>query len=300
MLYGDTREPRPWQRPFYWLFHLKPVTALILCTVLAVLLAGADLLTPPQLNLAFVYALIIILATWNVGLFAGVAFALVSFAVPFIESLQSGAMPVGSLFWIVGTVNWVVTFALVVCLTATLRRIFDHERERSNHDPLTGAVNATYFVDLLKTEIARAGRTGQPFTVAYVDCDDFKSVNTRYGHRGGDAVLRSVVETAKGCVRTLDMVARVGGDEFAILFPQTDGTAAHIVLERLRSGLGEAMSDIGMPMTVSIGALTVRDASTSADAVLSASDDLMFRAKDLGKNRISHETLGAERASAAA
>jgi len=280
-----------WQKPFQWLLQLERTPTLALCSGASLALALIDFTTPPELNLSFAYALVVLLATWNVGLSAGILFAAVAFAVQF-KVLGTAADPrAGSLFWYVVLLNRIFTFVGAVALTGALRRMFDIVQERSLRDALTNAVNASHFIELLNSEIARSARSGVPFTLAYLDCDDFKSVNTTYGHVKGDAVLRAVVDTARRSVRGIDVVARLGGDEFAIIFPQTDRPNAARVLERLQVNLRAAMRELGAQTSVSIGALTVQSATATANDVLTAGDELMYRAKRQGKDRVVHEAL---------
>ena len=292
MPHRERKSLRAWQRPFQWLFELGEGATLALCVALSIGLAIIDVMTPPELNLAFAYTLIILLATWNIGPAAGVVFAAIASC---LQYANLHGMPVqGSIvFWWVVLLNRVFTFAMAVVLTGALRRMYDILQERSLRDALTDAVNASYFLVLLRSEIARAARSGQPFTLAYLDLDDFKSVNTQHGHLKGDAVLRAVVETARQNIRGIDIIARLGGDEFALIFPQTDELSAVRVLNRLQAGLREAMRGLHVETSASIGALIVRSPAVTADEVLSAGDELMFRAKKEGKDRVVHETLRA-------
>ncbi len=282
-----------WQRPFQRLLQVGPVHTLVVCVLVSLVLAAIDLITPPQLDLTFAYALIVLLATWNMGVSAGIVFAAVASGMQYRVLSEFWVGSSGSLFWYILLLNRVFTFGVTVALTGALRRMFDIVQERSLRDALTNAVNASHFLVLLNAEIARSARSSLPFTLAYLDCDNFKSVNTEHGHLKGDAVLRAVVDTARKSVRGIDTVARLGGDEFAIIFPETDKPNAMRVLDRLQSNLRTAMRELGVQTSVSIGALTVRAPAATANDVLTAGDELMFKAKRLGKDRVVHETLGA-------
>jgi len=282
---------RNWQKPFQWLLQLGRGPTLALCSGATLALALLDFITPPQLNLAFAYAMVILLATWNIGVPVGIVFAAIAFGLQMQEMSSVNVPPTGSLFWYIVLFNRAFTFVVAVALTGALRRMFDIVQERSLRDALTNAVNASHFLELLNSEIARSARSGVPFTLAYLDCDDFKSVNTTYGHVKGDAVLRAVVDTARRSVRGIDVVARLGGDEFAVIFPQTDRLNAARVLERLQTNLRAAMRELGVQTSVSIGALTVQSPTVTANDVLTAGDELMYRAKRQGKDRVVHEAL---------
>src|SRR6185312_6159583 len=101
-------------------------------------------------------------------------------------------------------------------------------------DALTGVANGRTFYDLARVELCRFQRTGRPFTVAYLDLDNFKQVNDRLGHPAGDDLLRRVAQVLRDNTRVLDVPARLGGDEFALLLPETDAEDALPVLSKLR------------------------------------------------------------------
>ena len=138
-------------------------------------------------------------------------------------------------------------------------------------------------------EIGRAQRTQRPITFCYIDLDNFKSVNDTHGHETGDELLRHVVGALSAHVRPTDLLARVGGDEFAILLPETDYDQAHAVLKRLVAELRAEMNSNNWPVTGSIGAITYTSVPGSVDAMVRRADDLMYDAKKHGKNRLIHQ-----------
>jgi diguanylate cyclase (GGDEF)-like protein len=139
----------------------------------------------------------------------------------------------------------------------------------------------------LSAELDRSRRYKRPFTLAYIDLDNFKIVNDSLGHGAGDEVLQTVVAVMREQIRRTDVVARLGGDEFALLLPETDLDAAHIAIEKIRSSLLLKMSERHWPVTASIGSLTCRDAQLSVDQLIKQADDLMYVAKSIGKNTAS-------------
>ncbi|HLM56720.1 MAG TPA: GGDEF domain-containing protein, partial [Pyrinomonadaceae bacterium] len=150
--------------------------------------------------------------------------------------------------------------------------------------------NKRHFVELAEAELGRARRHGHPFSVAYMDVDDFKLVNDHLGHSAGDRLLKSVAETIRRDVRSIDVVARLGGDEFAVLMPETDGRAARAAVERLRDRLAFAARQQGWPVTFSIGVATWDEPPPSVDEVLRRADELMYAAKRGGKNSVRHSS----------
>jgi diguanylate cyclase (GGDEF)-like protein len=123
-----------------------------------------------------------------------------------------------------------------------LRSAMEREKEAARTDSLTGAMNSRAFGELATAELHRARRYERPFTIAYVDIDDFKAVNDRFGHSSGDTLLRLVAETMKHNSRAVDVIARVGGDEFVILFPETGPGPAHVVTQICKSGFSMSSS----------------------------------------------------------
>jgi diguanylate cyclase (GGDEF)-like protein len=162
------------------------------------------------------------------------------------------------------------------------------ERELARTDYLTGAVNGRSFAELAEAEINRARRNEHPFSVAFMDVDDFKLVNDREGHSAGDRLLQLVSDTIRHNVRNVDTVARLGGDEFAVLMPETGDDAAQVVIRRVRRELLDVVKRRGWPVTFSVGVVTWDIPPTSVDDVLRAADDLMYTAKRLGKNTVRH------------
>ena len=151
-------------------------------------------------------------------------------------------------------------------------------------DPLTGAANRRHFKKELVYEIERSSRHSRIFSLAYFDLDDFKDVNDHHGHEEGDKVLKAVVEIARSRLRKTDLVARIGGDEFAILLPETDTTITDSPVKDLDNNLKQSMRDGGWPVTISCGVVIFRTPPASADDAISAADRLMYQVKASGKN----------------
>jgi len=166
-----------------------------------------------------------------------------------------------------------------------LRRKRHHEQ--SLLDPLTGAFNRRYFDVHAPRLAARCGTAGRPIAVLVVDVDQLKRVNDTYGHAAGDRVLKEVVDRVMSALRPLDLVARMGGDEFAVVIPDTDLDAALQIAERLRARIGEA-PDGDIAVTVSIGtAGSWSDEQEEIDAMLKRADAALYEAKRAGGNRVS-------------
>jgi diguanylate cyclase (GGDEF)-like protein/PAS domain S-box-containing protein len=169
---------------------------------------------------------------------------------------------------------------------AALKKAVEREKELARTDYLTGAANARFFHELVQQEIGRFGRYRRPFTIAYVDLDNFKTVNDLFGHSIGDKVLCTVVQHANSQLRKTDFVARLGGDEFAFLLTETDSAAALTTISKIHQGLLSEMQRNDWPVTFSIGVLTCIDTPRTADELVKMADGLMYSVKNSGKNAI--------------
>jgi diguanylate cyclase (GGDEF)-like protein len=179
-------------------------------------------------------------------------------------------------------------FLIIARLLALLRERLAFEAKLAGTDALTGLPNSRGFGEALLLEHARARRYRRPFTLAYIDLDDFKGVNDSLGHAAGDRLLRDVAQALHAGVRRTDVVGRLGGDEFAALLPETDSRGAAPVLTKLRDAVVQAMAKGGWPVGTSIGAITFTEPPETPDEALSAADNLMYEAKRSGKNRVIH------------
>ncbi len=160
-------------------------------------------------------------------------------------------------------------------------RIADSNRT----DPLTGLLTRRAFEELLELELERAARAERPMSVIVGDIDCFRAVNERHGHAAGDAALQAVAENALKWKRRIDVAARIGGEEFALLLPETDERGAFIVAERLRRATHRSFGDASIGVTFSFGVATAPGHAGEAVGLLRAADRATAAAKDLGGDR---------------
>jgi diguanylate cyclase (GGDEF)-like protein/PAS domain S-box-containing protein len=169
------------------------------------------------------------------------------------------------------------------------RRAEQQLLRRANTDSLTGLYSRPHFLELAERGFADAVRRDQPVALISFDADHFKSVNDRYGHPVGDAVLQHLARLLKRDLREIDLVGRMGGEEFAVLLPGADMVQARSVAERLRTivSLTPAMTDRGaIQLTVSAGVAERREWMSNFGALVQASDDALLSAKQAGRNRV--------------
>ena len=157
--------------------------------------------------------------------------------------------------------------------------------DTSRTDPLTGLLNRRAFEELLELELERAARADRPLSVIVGDIDGFRAVNESQGHAAGDAALQAVAGNSLKWKRRIDHAARVGGEEFALLLPETDERGAFIVAERLRRATHRSFSDAPVGVTFSFGVATAPLHAADGVALLRAADRASAAAKDLGGDR---------------
>ena len=162
-------------------------------------------------------------------------------------------------------------------------------------DFLTGVLNRRRFMELGEAEVARVRRSGRCFGTVMIDVDHFKTVNDTYGHDVGDTVLRTLAEACVDRLRNVDIVGRMGGEEFALILPETDPQGAKLTVERLREYLGELAVPVDsgtLKVTVSAGVTTVQDPNDSIEAALKRADEALYEAKGRGRNTtVAHEEM---------
>lgn len=173
---------------------------------------------------------------------------------------------------------------------AELQRVLAELREQAMTDPLTGLYNRRYFSDALARELSRAKRSGGPVSVMLMDLDFFKKVNDTWGHPAGDAVLKAIGSLIRKSLRGSDIAARQGGEEFAMLMPQTAGAIVAQRAEAMRREVEAMTIQYGtesIRVTASFG-VAERGPSTESPAdLMKTVDEAMYAAKAAGRNRVS-------------
>jgi diguanylate cyclase (GGDEF)-like protein/PAS domain S-box-containing protein len=160
---------------------------------------------------------------------------------------------------------------------------------QASTDPLTGIANRRYFLNQAEQEMRRSRRFARDLSVMMLDIDHFKPINDQHGHAVGDAVLQAMVKRSLESLRQSDYMGRMGGEEFAVIMPETDLTAAKEAAERLRAHLAEqplVAERLAIPCTVSIGVAQLHGTDGAVDDLLKRADKVLYAAKANGRNRV--------------
>jgi diguanylate cyclase (GGDEF)-like protein len=261
--------------------------ALALCGAVALVDCGPG----RRLSCLLFYLAPVALAAWWGGFPTGV---LLSLAAAVLRHLARGAAgPAdGPAVWLWDGAVHFGAFTLASSLVARLRLALVRERALARTDALTGVANTRTFYERARLESDRARRTRRPFTVVYLDLDNFKQVNDRLGHAAGDDLLRQVAAVLCRHTRATDLCARLGGDEFALFLPETDAAGGAALLAALQDGLRQEIARRGWPISCSIGAATFCDAPQDVEDLVRHADSLMYAVKQEGKDDVRHAVVG--------
>jgi diguanylate cyclase (GGDEF)-like protein len=183
-----------------------------------------------------------------------------------------------------------VAVGLAYALARALTRLHTRVEEQALTDPLMGIWNRRRMAEILSTEVRRSIRFGHPISLLILDIDDFKQINDTEGHLQGDAALESIAEVVRGVTRSIDEPVRYGGDEIALILPETDAEGAAALAERLRTDVRETevprRQGGTLGITVSVGVATVPRSASDVDSLIDAADKALLRAKRAGKDMI--------------
>lgn len=272
---------------------LKPYLAGV-AVALAIFFGVMDYLTDPNLSFLILYLIPILIVVWVAGRWVGIILAVVCTAGWFVSDLLTKpvhplpvyANPLISSWNVIMEMS---VFLLMIYLVSALKDALLHEKELARTDFLTGVANKRYFSETATLELTRARRYKRPFALAYMDLDNFKSVNDNLGHKTGDSLLHLVAGMMKNNLRTVDTVARLGGDEFVIFMPETRLEQTRVAIDRIQRVLMESMRKNQWPVTFSVGVVSYDKPPLTLDEVIKAADGLMYSAKTRGKNMVLYE-----------
>jgi diguanylate cyclase (GGDEF)-like protein len=260
----------------------------MLCCALIALIGFADLLTAERLSLYVFYAVPIFLSAWFAGRLAGILLCVIAVFSWMIVDLHLIRWQPWIVLW--NAVLRMAFFAAISIIISSLKCTLDREKESARVDFLTGLPNRRTFLEIAIRERERAIRHKRPLTLAYIDLDDFKEINDRSGHDIGDHLLKEIASALRSNIRNTDLIARIGGDEFVMLLPETDFEAGQFALRKLQEAWKMHLSGKPWSISLSIGAMTYTDRFPDITEMIQSVDRLMYEAKAAGKNRILHKS----------
>lgn len=260
--------------------------SILLGVLLTALMGYLDYLSGYELSFSAAYLIPIFFLAWGAGRWAGLAEAVACVAIRTGADVLGGLRYVHPVYIYWNALMRFGLFAGAALTLAALRRLVDDQRSLAATDHLTGAQNSRAFRETLRLETERSRRYQRPYTLAYFDLDNFKTINDSLGHAEGDQVLRVVVFAIRTNTRSSDTIGRVGGDEFTLLLPETDSGQARVAIDKIRDGILQEVHRRNWDVTVSIGACSVTGADVGVDAIIGQADRLMYEAKVAGKNTV--------------
>ena len=177
-------------------------------------------------------------------------------------------------------------FANQIELAITVAGLFEEVKKQAITDPLTGIYNRRYFEENILKEAERSLRLKQPFSLISMDLDYLKKINDTYGHQFGDLAIKTIANVLKREARSIDIPARIGGEEFNLLLPGVDSRGAAIAAERIRKSIENQVLDTIGGITASVGVATFLEHSDRIDELMELADQAMYKAKLNGRNQV--------------
>jgi diguanylate cyclase (GGDEF)-like protein len=254
--------------------------------IMVVLLGLVDYLTGYELSFALFYLIPIALVAWFGGKRLGLLISAASAIAWFSADFLSGNRYLNPSLYVWNTLLRLGFFLVVTLLLSALQQAYIVNQELAQTDYVTGAISVRHFYELTRIEIGRFQRYQHPFSLVYIDLDNFKAINDRLGHITGDKLLRVLVENIQQQIRPTDVLARLGGDEFALLLPETGAEQIKIFIGRLHSSLANEMLRKGWMVTLSMGVVTFKQLPKSVDEMVRLADVAMYSVKTNGKNGV--------------
>ena len=266
---------------------INPILLVGGCFIYSVAICYLNYITGDY-SLAIHYILSTIILSWYVGLRSGIIISIFNgIAMWFVTWLQHGNSLL--LYW---NDAIMISIMLLICfLIYNLRLKYNNEQEWARYDNLTGLHNRRYFLELAEQETSRAHRYHHSLTLLYIDLDNLKELNDSQGRQEGDKVLSVVGRLLKKKLRSTDIVGRLGGDKFAVIFLESNYIDAHETLKRIHNELTREMKNNDWSVTTSIGAVTSLSVMPGFDKLSAQADSLMYEAKKHGKGSLNHQTL---------
>ncbi len=239
------------------------------------------------LSLPIFYAVFLFLSTWYIGAMAGAISAVASaFFWTLVDWHLHVPIEATSTHMVWNLTLRTAFFLGIVYVLARWKETLMQLKQQALRDPLTGLLNLRGFFLLAEHLLVRARRTHEPLTLVFLDVDNLKAINDRRGHLEGDRLLRALGELLGKTFRRTDILARIGGDEFLLLFENADGNTARKMVEKLQRKIRELQERLDLPVTCSLGVATFYSPPPSVETMIREADRLMYGVKHKGKDKV--------------
>jgi diguanylate cyclase (GGDEF)-like protein len=264
----------------------KKAFLIILIFLLALGISCVRYYFGPDIAFTLFFIFPIIYITWKAGIWAGIFISFTSALSLLITEIYYPGLTSGNIIIYLNNIFRFIIFLIITYIISELRISLDKQKQLARIDPLTLIPNRRAFYETANMEMEKARRYGYPVSLLSIDLDNFKNINDTFGHSTGDFLLKRVASTLLGNIRAIDLVTRLGGDEFGILLPQANANSAYIVADKLKQIISETMQKHDWPVTPSIGLIVSLKAQESVDDMIKKADMLMYSAKKEGGSRI--------------
>jgi len=266
-----------------------PSYIIIIVTLVFILFLNiSDYLTGSELSFSIFYLIpisfITIYLNYNYGVLASILCCVAWFLADYFAGAKYSTILIP--YW--NAFVRLIYFCLHSIILGNLIKRMNQTKHIGDTDTLTNIPNYRCFYDFALKEIERAKRFKKPITLSYIDLDNFKKVNDKFGHSTGDYLLKTVAGILNNNIRPNDITARIGGDEFVILLSEINYKKSLTILKRIQKRLLFSMKENNWPVTFSIGAITFNNISVSVEHMISETDKLMYLVKNSGKNNLKH------------
>ncbi|MGA2465593.1 MAG: GGDEF domain-containing protein [Thermodesulfobacteriota bacterium] len=275
-----------------WLSRRNAIFFLISGLFLVVVLGIIDKITGSEISFSIFYLIPVIFVTRFSDRWVGIFISGASAIAWLMADLMAGQI---YSHWVIPYWNAIMRFGFFlvnVYILSRLKDALEMEKMLSRMDSLTGIANGKYFIELVNSEFIRSNTNNLSFTIAYMDLDNIKTVNDRFGHNEGDIVLCTMASIIRNNIRATDSVGRLGGDEFAILFPEMGAEESQGIIPKIHKSLLDAILENKWGITISMGVGTFKGSNFNAEEILRLTESLMYSVKDAGKNGIKYEVFG--------
>lgn len=263
--------------------------AIIAVSIILIAVIGyVDVITGFEIKVSIFYLIPVAFASWYIGLRSGMAVAILATIALYWADIASGAKYSHSFIPVWNGLMIFLFIVIVVLLMSSLKKELETQKHLAMEDFLTKASNGRAFYNYANMEVARLKRYGTPLTIVYFDMDDFKKINDTMGHKAGNELLVTLINSVRRNIRATDVVGRLGGDEFAMLLPDMDKTAAVSFVRFISETMAVELKKHGWNITFSAGVVIYTKPPKSIDEMIKLADLAMYSIKKHGKNGVKY------------